>query len=808
MGKHNHRYLGYSDFISRVQNRIHKSATTISRHKRNKPSIKIVRKVCAIRGGSRFITKTGYRISTRVRQRKGLLQPILFGSQEGRGAEAHLKSKASKQICKISSIQDANSEVNYPSSATRRVVSENRLEGCVFPDTHTSSSQTVSKIFIGGKLLPISSPSFRSDIQSKGLHQSHGSVSCSSAQAADSNIHVSGRLANKGTEPKKSTHSSGSHNGGSTPSRVDPKLGKVCTYSCSENKLLGNGFQFNRGQSETYRRAVSVSLPDHCNGAKKQTGASQLLSKNTGPDDRMYRPGTMGKVANETNSVVPTVKMATARPTNREVGAGQCLSVPALEVVDGQKEFFPRSESEYSKCTNSVNHRRLQIGMGSAHRNTASQRPVGSVDSRKQTHKLAGNAGCFSCPKTFQANGSKSNSIVENRQLNSRSICQQTRRDKVCRPLFANLGSPARVQGQCSKVDSSTHSREKECYRRSPVKRSVDKAHGVDSTPRNSRSGVQKVGKTTHRSLCDSLKQKTSGILLTNTRPGSGGSRCPLNELERDSRIRLSTPHLNSQSTGEGGKRGLYNNPHSATLAPPKLVSSSAKTTDKSADKAARKRGLAVSKSGEDMASRPSCSQPGSMEVVKKRRLKKGFSKRTAFIMACSRRESTTGTYDARLKRYYSWCRERSIDPFTAPVTEIAEFLQNLYDVEKLSPKTIQGYRAAISVIHKEVDGVPIGQNRDLRELILGMSQLKPSKKSLVPNWNLPLVLNSLIKEPFEPMQSADMKFVTLKTVFLLAVASGRRVSEIHALSIDKHHWRRERDGISMITNPEFMAKK
>ena len=56
-------------------------------------------------------------------------------------------------------------------------------------------------------------------------------------------------------------------------------------------------------------------------------------------------------------------------------------------------------------------------------------------------------------------------------------------------------------------------------------------------------------------------------------------------------------------------------------------------------------------------------------------------------------------------------------------------------------------------------------------------------------------------------MQSADMKFVTLKTVFLLAVASGRRVSEIHALSIDKHHWRRERDGISMITNPEFMAK-
>jgi len=175
--------------------------------------------------------------------------------------------------------------------------------------------------------------------------------------------------------------------------------------------------------------------------------------------------------------------------------------------------------------------------------------------------------------------------------------------------------------------------------------------------------------------------------------------------------------------------------------------------------------------------------------------------------MVSTRRASTTGTYDARLKRYYSWCRERNVNPSTAFVTDIADFLQELFDNQKLSPSTIAGYRAAISVIHVGIKGIPIGQNRDIRDLIVGMSQLRPIKKSLLPNWSLPLVLNSLIKDPFEPMQSADIKFVTLKAVFLVAVASGRRVSEIHALSVDSSHLRWERSGVRMLTNPKFMAK-
>ena len=52
--------------------------------------------------------------------------------------------------------------------------------------------------------------------------------------------------------------------------------------------------------------------------------------------------------------------------------------------------------------------------------------------------------------------------------------------------------------------------------------------------------------------------------------------------------------------------------------------------------------------------------------------------------------------------------------------------------------------------------------------------------------WNLSVVLNELTKAPFEPMQDTDLKHLTLKTAFLLALASGKRRSEIHAWVANK----------------------
>ena len=52
--------------------------------------------------------------------------------------------------------------------------------------------------------------------------------------------------------------------------------------------------------------------------------------------------------------------------------------------------------------------------------------------------------------------------------------------------------------------------------------------------------------------------------------------------------------------------------------------------------------------------------------------------------------------------------------------------------------------------------------------------------------WNFSVVLNELTKAPFEPMKDTDLKHLTLKTAFLLALASGKHRIEIHAWVANK----------------------
>ena len=70
-------------------------------------------------------------------------------------------------------------------------------------------------------------------------------------------------------------------------------------------------------------------------------------------------------------------------------------------------------------------------------------------------------------------------------------------------------------------------------------------------------------------------------------------------------------------------------------------------------------------------------------------------------------------------------------------------------------------------------------------------------------------VLWSLNKAPYEPLKTADIKYITLKAVFLLTFAAARR-SEIHALSIEEGCFRYDRnsDSITLLTQPGFLAKQ
>ncbi|PIK35057.1 hypothetical protein BSL78_28123 [Apostichopus japonicus] len=67
--------------------------------------------------------------------------------------------------------------------------------------------------------------------------------------------------------------------------------------------------------------------------------------------------------------------------------------------------------------------------------------------------------------------------------------------------------------------------------------------------------------------------------------------------------------------------------------------------------------------------------------------------------------------------------------------------------------------------------------------------------------------LQTLTKPPYEPMASASLASLTKKTLFLIALASARRRSCLHALSTKQNHIRFENHGVRMVPDPAFLAK-
>ena len=144
-------------------------------------------------------------------------------------------------------------------------------------------------------------------------------------------------------------------------------------------------------------------------------------------------------------------------------------------------------------------------------------------------------------------------------------------------------------------------------------------------------------------------------------------------------------------------------------------------------------------------------------------------------------------------------------------MTGVAEFLQFLKTTEwkgrTRSHRTIAGFRSAIGSIHKGFeDGTTSSTNPTLTAFMKGLYHDMAKPRSLIATWDLPLVLNYLAKPPFEPMHQSSLRDLTIKTAFLIQLASARRVSWTHAIKIGPGNMRKENGGYRFL--PELALDK
>ena len=147
-------------------------------------------------------------------------------------------------------------------------------------------------------------------------------------------------------------------------------------------------------------------------------------------------------------------------------------------------------------------------------------------------------------------------------------------------------------------------------------------------------------------------------------------------------------------------------------------------------------------------------------------------------------RESTARLYQSQWLSFCGWCRGRGITPVAATIPTIVDFLIHLRRDKSFSLSALKGYRTAISSV-LSLKGVELANSRELTMLFRSVSKFFSPTDLRPPAWDVALVLQSLTVAPYEPLRDEDERYLAHKTLFLVALASAKRVRERHALS---HH--------------------
>ncbi|KAK5900671.1 hypothetical protein CgunFtcFv8_025613 [Champsocephalus gunnari] len=124
-----------------------------------------------------------------------------------------------------------------------------------------------------------------------------------------------------------------------------------------------------------------------------------------------------------------------------------------------------------------------------------------------------------------------------------------------------------------------------------------------------------------------------------------------------------------------------------------------------------------------------------------------GLPQKVINTIQSARASSTRSLYDCKWRVFEEWCLQEGHISFQCPVGVILSFLQDLIDKHRAF-STIKVYLAAIAACHVGFEGKTASQHPLVCGFMKGARRLLPVSRSLVPLWDLAVVLNGLKMTP------------------------------------------------------------
>ena len=178
------------------------------------------------------------------------------------------------------------------------------------------------------------------------------------------------------------------------------------------------------------------------------------------------------------------------------------------------------------------------------------------------------------------------------------------------------------------------------------------------------------------------------------------------------------------------------------------------------------------------------------------------YSAESAEILLKSLRLSTCRQYQSIWNSFCSFVASNEFDNISTET--VLSFLRFSFNVKGYAPATVSAYRSALAKPLRVIFDIDVSKE-PFNEFVKALFNIRPNVPSKRVLWSLDKVLQLALSSRFQRNPSKEDLFML--TLFLMALATGSRISELHALARSDELIEFSEEGVTLYPNPDFLAK-
>ena len=745
--------LGPEDDSGRLSSRVHRSATALQGNPNNSYPIRASQ---SFGTSSRSSGSSGKGSgSSDPRFDAGFLLDILFNNQEvGRLASNH-QLETPQPIHPPCPISYGNPEVDSSVHTGRFLGCHNRLEGRLPSCPRPPVISKMATVQDRRPVIRVSGSSLRPVHVTTGVHPNcQGGGGVPQVQRVHC-LRLPRRLPYPSGVQRGSVKRSGRGPRPSLGVGIPYQRGKVLPRPVATGTVSRSHTRPRLRHGHTYSRQSSGGV-HLCGTGDVQSGSRGGIVN--APPRTYSEPSGLGSMVSppyEADTTPLSISLQTLGSPSPSSGSDPGVVARRARMVVRTPAFAGRDSIPSTTSDFGPHDGRIKDGMGCPPGEVPPSRRLVSP-TEKVPHQSLGDVGNISGLEQNSAHCSWSPSSRSHRQRDGGVLPDEAGRHSQSVALRSGLAPTVLVRGQINLSDRRVSPRGGEHSRGCTVQRgtSVHQASSVEgvvgrvaSPPGGLPDRLLPSRTPSSRSVCVQTQPAAPELLFLGGGPGIMGKERPGSELGRAPCICLPSNSIDSEgplqvdsvdrlshvasgpSLATAGMVCSASGPFSIRTGPPSNLS---------------RPSCVIGSRGVGPASNYSDPSADGLDDFRKSFREAGLSRQASDIALQARRTSTRRTYSARFKRFSVWCRRTKINPYTASVAQVADFLSEVF-TGGAQARTVQGYRAAIGAVHHGLPGgFTMSSSPILTQLIKGMFHLRPPVRRLIPAWDLPLVLQFL----------------------------------------------------------------